>query len=289
MCMELLDNNVNIKYYKKSSANVILTHINSQKSQLFRPIVPIDIIEKALERYKSDEDIFDLINRIDIDQYYNEIIALFIIKGRYELTHRIFDENDKPYNPFLTQIAIKYNNLDMVFLLQKRYPIAYTENEKLYVEPLLTSLKDNHYWWLAKIYILKGLMDNISYTQIEELLAIFINWIEEEDPENNVLYYCQNSLLLCWNLVEICRIIKSEYEFLSGFAEKVEDVAVKVTSAYIESIQNEAKLRELVFEKDFENRDSLEIVSTYNIIGIINNKNMEKMALELWTSKYDLK
>ena len=44
-----------------------------------------------------------------------------------------------------------------------------------------------------------------------------------------------------------------------------------------------------MFEKDFENRDSLEILSSYNITEIMDNKNMEKIALELWTSQYDVK
>lgn len=54
-------------------------------------------------------------------------------------------------------------------------------------------------------------------------------------------------------------------------------------------MDDEARLRAMVFEKDLENRDSLELMSKYNIIDIMNNKNMEKIALELWTSDYDVK
>ena len=48
-------------------------------------------------------------------------------------------------------------------------------------------------------------------------------------------------------------------------------------------------MRALVFEKDYEGRDSLELLSIYNIVSIMDNKNMEKIALELWTSQYDVK
>jgi hypothetical protein len=48
-------------------------------------------------------------------------------------------------------------------------------------------------------------------------------------------------------------------------------------------------LRKLVFERDFEGRDALMLLSYYEIDEIMNNKNMEKVALELWTSEYDIK
>jgi hypothetical protein len=58
---------------------------------------------------------------------------------------------------------------------------------------------------------------------------------------------------------------------------------------YIEDIEDEVHLRSLVFEKDYENRDSLDLLSKYGIIQIMDNRNMEKIALELWTSQYDVK
>ena len=54
-------------------------------------------------------------------------------------------------------------------------------------------------------------------------------------------------------------------------------------------MEDETKLRAMVFEKDFEHRDSLYLLSKWNIVEIMNNKNMEKIALELWTSEYDVK
>ena len=45
----------------------------------------------------------------------------------------------------------------------------------------------------------------------------------------------------------------------------------------------------LVYEKDFEDRDSLLLLSTYEVAEIMNNRNMKKLAIELWTSEYDVK
>ena len=76
---------------------------------------------------------------------------------------------------------------------------------------------------------------------------------------------------------------------MSSYTERIQSHISNVTGSFIEKIEDENILRSLVFEKDFENRDSLDLLSHYNIVEIMNNKNMEKIALELWISKYDIK
>ena len=76
---------------------------------------------------------------------------------------------------------------------------------------------------------------------------------------------------------------------MSSYTEKIQNNVSKVAAKYIENIEDERTLKALVFEKDFENRDSLYLLSLYNIVSVMDNKNMEKIALELWTSQYDIK
>lgn len=90
-------------------------------------------------------------------------------------------------------------------------------------------------------------------------------------------------------MIEMCRIILRNFNFLEAFTSKIYAKLVKISATYIESITNETELRSVVFEKDLENRDVLDLVSLNNIIEIMDNKNMEKIALELWTSQYDVK
>ena len=76
---------------------------------------------------------------------------------------------------------------------------------------------------------------------------------------------------------------------LGRLTDKIERILIDITSVYIQDIEDEMQLRALAFEKDFENRDSLDLLSQYNINKIMNNKNMEQIALELWTSAFDVK
>ena len=94
---------------------------------------------------------------------------------------------------------------------------------------------------------------------------------------------------MCVLVYETAHIFKSQYDFLSGVAAQIQDTAVRIASAFVETMTDEEQLRALVFDKDLEGRDSLTLLSKYNITGIMNNRNMEKIALELWTSEYDVK
>jgi hypothetical protein len=132
-------------------------------------------------------------------------------------------------------------------------------------------------------------MDYTTYIKVEDFLLFVLRLLERENPADNPMYYAPNILLFSCNLIELCRIIKNKYNFLEAYTKKIEHIATEVTARYVENIEDEFQLRALVFEKDFENRDSLDLMSMYNIIPIMDNKNMEKIALELWTSQYDVK
>ena len=91
------------------------------------------------------------------------------------------------------------------------------------------------------------------------------------------------------NLYEICVLLENEFPFLNAIIAKILEHITMVASNFIENVKDEERLRSIVFEKDFENRDSLELISHYDITEIMDNKNMEKIALELWSSDYDVK
>ena len=80
-----------------------------------------------------------------------------------------------------------------------------------------------------------------------------------------------------------------KFPFLDIYTESINEKLMKIGSNFVNSLIDESILRNIIFERDFENRDSLELLSYYNITEIMNNKNIEKVALELWSSNYDVK
>mmetsp|Transcript_8018 Transcript_8018/g.7094 ORF Transcript_8018/g.7094 Transcript_8018/m.7094 type:complete len:848 (+) Transcript_8018:309-2852(+) len=137
--------------------------------------------------------------------------------------------------------------------------------------------------------MLKNVLNILSYRRAEDFLFTLAGKIERTDPKDSPLYFTPNLLLLILNIYEICILITKEYPFLNAHTEGILDHLTSVGSNFVSGISDEEKLRSIVFEKDFEYRDSLELLSTYDITSIMDNNNMEKIALELWSSEYDVK
>ena len=45
----------------------------------------------------------------------------------------------------------------------------------------------------------------------------------------------------------------------------------------------------MLFAKDLDGRDALTVIAKCNIIQVMENENVEKAALELWESEYDVR
>ena len=193
------------------------------------------------------------------------------------------------FEPTYVKIGIEFDSFDIVYLLKSLFPQEYIKEENQYLSSLLISFERSNTFWVTKLHLFKSLMEYTNYNKAESLLLYILKMMEKDDVTENPMFYAPNILLFTCNLIEVCRILVEKYGFLEAYTEKIEKIIIKTTASFIENTEDEFQLRELVFEKDYENRDSLDILSKYNIIDIMNNRNMEKIALELWTSQYDVK
>ena len=218
-----------------------------------------------------------------------QFFSVLIIKNSFDLIRCFLNTFSIKYNHVYTNIAIEFDSFDVVALLRNMHPESFIDCEKEYLPSVLISFRKSNMCWLAKINILKLLLSYISYGSTEEFLMFVLQVLEKENPADNPMYYAPNVLLLICNLIELCRFIGKKYDFLTSHTSKIEGIVTVVAADYINNIDDEFELRALVFEKDYENRDSLDLLSTYNISKVMDNKNIEKIALELWTSQYDVK
>jgi hypothetical protein len=218
------------------------------------------------------------------------VAGVLIMKNKFTLTKKFLEKTKHSFNPIFVKIAMENDSFDIVYLLKYIYPQSFTVHENTYFNSLLISFQRSFSCWLAKIHMMKSLMEHTSYyIKAQAFLLFMLQSIEKEEPANNPLYYAPNLLLLACNIVEICRLLTFKFAFLRAYTEKIEEIVVNVAAYYIEEMEDEDAIRAIVFEKDFEHRDSLTLLSLYDIVPIMNNKNMEKIALELWTLAYDVK
>ena len=55
---------------------------------------------------------------------------------------------------------------------------------------------------------------------------------------------------------------------------------------YMKMVEQEREMRYLLLEKDFENRDSLDMISRYQIEEFLESKYAENVVKEIWRSPY---
>ncbi|CAI2366954.1 unnamed protein product [Moneuplotes crassus] len=287
-----LNERVKVDRTNKSVPNMILDKFREEHDIKNRSrldscslISYVDAMYVLLEKNKNNFECRKILSKISDHDVLTEIIGLLIIKDKYTLVNELEFEFDRRF----VQIALENDCYDVVFHLRNKYPQSFTRSEATFLEYILQSFTKSNHCWLAKCFMLKSVIHYLSYRRAEDFLYTIAGKIDRTDPKDNPLYFTPNLLLLIINIYEVCILITREYPFLSAQTDGIIENLTRIGSNFIREISDEERLRALVFERDFENRDSLELLSRYNITDILNNKNMEKIALELWSSEYDVK
>ena len=235
-----------------------------------------------------DEDFLKFINNIDDPQTMEEAIGLSVMMNNYSLIQSLLTSKKFEYDPTYVIIGIEYDAFETVFLIRSEHPQSFSENEHLFVNSIVTSFSKSNYCWLVKLFLLKQVIFHMSDRKWEELLSMFEIKVAKENPKDNPLYFATNFVLVVLNLYEICILIEKEYPLLNSTVNSLTTYIIDIWASFIKDMKEE-KIRSIIYEKDLERRDWLDIISNYDISELLNNKNMEKIALELWESQYDIK
>jgi uncharacterized protein YbgA (DUF1722 family) len=231
-----------------------------------------DILQVILEDNISDKKVIGFLDKYSKGDDQDIIATMLISKNKYSLTEKFFKSYDLSFKSAYVRIAIESDNFNIVFLLKSLFPQEFVDKEHLYIPSLIISLNRSFTNWLAKIKLLKSLIHIISYIDGETMFKFVLQSIQNEEPINNPLYYAPNLLLLSCNIIEICRLLVKKHDFLASYTSKIEEILIQIASSYIEAIEDEDQLRAIVFEKDFEHRDSLTLLSMYDVVQIMDNK-----------------
>lgn len=225
---------------------------------------------------------------IDDAQTANEVVALAVVANKHTLLEQLIETHRLTFDPMFVVIAIEHDAIETMFVLKHEYPQDFAEHEQLFVNAVVTSFSKSNYAWLAKLHVLRQVVTSMSYIKCEQLLNIFDAKVSKASPKDNPLYYAANVLLVILNLYEACVLIEREYPLLSASVTAITSYVIKVGAVFVSELK-EDRIRPIVHEHDFDRRDAFDIISAYNIADLLDNKNMEKVALELWESQYDIK
>ena len=60
----------------------------------------------------------------------------------------------------------------------------------------------------------------------------------------------------------------------------------ELVSEYMMKVSGEEEMRYLLLDKDFEDRDALDIITTHNITSFLQSRFAENVVFEIWRSPY---
>ena len=171
LCLSALVNKIKIERQKYSRLKIIRTYFDdvSNQEKLFYDESPyvnfLDILDVMIDLNQNSQSIEEFLDTIEMEEDTEFVIAMLIMDNRFNLTKRYI----KHYNPVFTKIAIESDNFDIAIMLKTLFPIQYTVNEKLYLDSVIISIQKTNCLWLAKIYMLKSLMQYSTYLKAESV------------------------------------------------------------------------------------------------------------------------
>jgi len=104
--------------------------------------------------------------------------------------------------------------------------------------------------------------------------------------KTNILVTNFNVTLTGCLLIEILELISQQFEQLKVRTEQIRAEVEKRVAEYMMQVDGEEEMRYLLLEKDFEDRDALDLITTLNIVSFLECRFAENVVFEIWRSPY---
>jgi hypothetical protein len=87
-------------------------------------------------------------------------------------------------------------------------------------------------------------------------------------------------------LIEILELTGSQFEQLKIRCRNIRAKVEKLVAEYMHQVSGEQEMRYLLLEKDFEDRDALDLITRFHIYDFLRSPYAENVVKEIWRSPY---
>lgn len=254
----------------------------------------VDFVHVMLEQKWSSQDIREKIesyfqkSKLDY-QDMRELFLLFAIKRKIKLMSFLitseefnFDFKEENFIDILENSAY-----DVGVLLYREYFLRLNNRHEKIINLLVNSFSENNGMLEAKSYILKRYISKMNY---EQAIA-FIEAIEkgvQNQSRANILILTLNVIKSSCLLIELLDRVQSQFGFLERRIDEIKSVIVGIAKNYMDVVDNEEEMQYLLLERDYDNRDSLNIIYDVEITELLENPYAQKIVNNIWESKFNV-
>ena len=136
-----------------------------------------------------------------------------------------------------------------------------------------------------KAYLIREFMERFNLRNARVLLDN-IDRLSNFQNKQNILVTNFNVVRTACLLIEILELISIQFEQLSVRCQSIRERIEEKVAKYLDEVSTEAEMRYLLLEKDMDDRDSLEMITVYEIISFLRTQYAENVVKEIWRSAY---
>ena len=137
------------------------------------------------------------------------------------------------------------------------------------VGALLDSYRNSNKFLKAKLHMTYLLFPVFSFREAKDFLTIVSKQINDMNFETNFYCHCSNPILSMCSLYELIYLLSQKFFSLSQMCRNFNNKVIKFALQYIDCVDDENCLTEFVVEKDYMNRDALQIAVQYELLDLI--------------------
>lgn len=165
---------------------------------------------------------------------------------------------------------IENSAYDVGVLLYREYFLKINEETEKITTLLVNAFTENNGMLEAKTYLLKRFVKHMNYKQASDFLEAIEKSVTNQS-RGNLLILSLNVIKSSCLLIELLEMVRDQFSFLERRIDEIRNVISGIAKEYMVTVDNEEEMQYLLLEKDFDNRDSLNIIYDFHIDDLLEN------------------
>jgi hypothetical protein len=87
-------------------------------------------------------------------------------------------------------------------------------------------------------------------------------------------------------LIEVLQEISNRFNSLGVRSKQIRHKIISIVEPYMGKVEQEAEMKYLLLEKDFELRDCLDLITRLQIVEFLESQYAENVVKEIWRGEY---
>jgi len=248
----------------------------------------VDFLALMIEEEASTDKLYQLMSMHASFVVQEETIKVFILKKKFQLMLRMFQETAAKFQVDYFLMALLNNAFDIAVYFMALHEDEIVSEIRKVLDALVGSIENSNQFMKAKIYLSKQLLPNFTFNAAKRFLKVTAHKASDNSIEKNLFTHSENPIQQICLLYEFLNLLKKKFFSLNNQCSALMATLKILALAYVKEIEDENFLSQLLYAHDYEGRDTLEIVRQIEFLELIQEPKVEAVIQRIYSSDYDV-